>query len=198
MNSIATGCWSHPRGSEWRCDLAAAILRSVPVSSTALTYSFRGAVNNELCTIGLHRARSARVLPGNLACLRLQALRCSLVWDAVPRVFRAGVMTFSAAYSLVMIAVAYLVYQIVHRPAGWELAKAAMLAIAFLFWLRNQLWVRLATRPQRPLRGRSTHRRRSGSVMAFWNASSERGLNRRMRIGAGVPKRVLTEYRIWA
>ncbi|MGA9671629.1 MAG: hypothetical protein WBQ94_20630, partial [Terracidiphilus sp.] len=32
------------------------------------------------------------------------------------------------------------VYQIAHRPARWEFAKAAMLAVAFLFWGANQLW----------------------------------------------------------
>jgi hypothetical protein len=32
------------------------------------------------------------------------------------------------------------VYQIAHRPAPKELAKAVMLAVAFLFWAANQLW----------------------------------------------------------
>jgi uncharacterized membrane protein len=39
-----------------------------------------------------------------------------------------------------MIALAYLVYQIVHRPPRKEFAKAIMLAAAFLFWGANQLW----------------------------------------------------------
>ena len=39
-----------------------------------------------------------------------------------------------------MIAFAYLVYQIVHRPSPMEFLKAAMLAVAFLFWAANQLW----------------------------------------------------------
>jgi hypothetical protein len=47
-----------------------------------------------------------------------------------------------------MIAIAYLVYQIVHRPPGRELIKALLLAVAFLFWAANQLW---ANSPQATL-----------------------------------------------
>ena len=39
-----------------------------------------------------------------------------------------------------MIAIAYLVYQAAHRPSAKELAKAILLAVAFLFWAANQLW----------------------------------------------------------
>ena len=39
-----------------------------------------------------------------------------------------------------MIAFAYIVYQIAHRPARMEFIKAIMLAAAFLFWAANQLW----------------------------------------------------------
>ena len=42
-----------------------------------------------------------------------------------------------------MIAFSYLVYQIAHRPARMEFAKAVMLAVAFLFWAANQLWPNL-------------------------------------------------------
>jgi len=42
-----------------------------------------------------------------------------------------------------MIAVAYLVYQIAHRPAPMELLKAILLAAAFLFWAANQFWPNL-------------------------------------------------------
>jgi hypothetical protein len=38
-----------------------------------------------------------------------------------------------------MIALAYIVYQCARRPTGKELAKAIMLAVAFLFWAANQL-----------------------------------------------------------
>ena len=51
-----------------------------------------------------------------------------------------GVTTFLRAFSLATIAVAYLVYQVVHRPPGRELIKAVLLAVAFLFWAANQFW----------------------------------------------------------
>jgi hypothetical protein len=44
------------------------------------------------------------------------------------------------ALPLAMIAFAYLAYQAAHRPAPMEVVKAALLAIAFLFWAANQLW----------------------------------------------------------
>ena len=47
---------------------------------------------------------------------------------------------FLGAFSLAMIAVAYLVYQLVHLPSGRELVKAVLLAVAFLFWAANQFW----------------------------------------------------------
>ena len=39
-----------------------------------------------------------------------------------------------------MIAVAYIAYQIAHRPSRLEFVKAALLAIAFLLWAANQFW----------------------------------------------------------
>ena len=42
-----------------------------------------------------------------------------------------------------MIAVACIVYQLLHRPAPAEFAKAIMLAVAFLFWAANQFWPNL-------------------------------------------------------
>jgi hypothetical protein len=84
--------------------------------------------------------RAHRILPVILGVVTLAGVAVLLVWDAVPQLFPAGSHDFLAAFSLAAIAVAYLVYQIVHRPAGREFAKAAMLAVAFLFWAANQLW----------------------------------------------------------
>jgi hypothetical protein len=42
-----------------------------------------------------------------------------------------------------MIAVAYLVYQAMHRPGRMEMLKAALLAAAFLLWAANQMWPEL-------------------------------------------------------
>ena len=63
-----------------------------------------------------------------------------LVWDAWPGLFSARAHDTLAAFPLAMIAVAYLAYQIAHRPAKLEFVKAILLAIAFLFWAANQLW----------------------------------------------------------
>jgi hypothetical protein len=78
-----------------------------------------------------------------LGAITLADVAMLFVWDAFPRLFPARSHDFLAAFSLAMIAVAYMVYQIAHRPARWEFAKAAMLAVAFLFWGANQLWSNL-------------------------------------------------------
>ena len=44
------------------------------------------------------------------------------------------------AFPLAMIAISYLVYQVVHRPPIKEWIKAVLLAIAFFFWSANQFW----------------------------------------------------------
>jgi hypothetical protein len=84
--------------------------------------------------------RAHRVLPVVLGIVTLAGVAALLLWDVVPRLFPPGSHDFLAAFSLAMIAFAYLVYQVVHRPAPMEFAKAAMLAVAFLFWAANQLW----------------------------------------------------------
>jgi uncharacterized membrane protein len=66
-----------------------------------------------------------------------------LVWDGFPELFSARRHDYLAAISLAMIALAYLVYQVVHRPAALEFTKAVMLAVAFLFWAANQFWPNL-------------------------------------------------------
>lgn len=87
--------------------------------------------------------RTHRVLPVTLSVVTLAAVGVLFVWDAFPRLFPARSHDFLAAFSLTMIAVAYLVYQIAHRPPRKEFAKAIMLAVAFLFWAANQLWPNL-------------------------------------------------------
>jgi hypothetical protein len=84
--------------------------------------------------------RGHRVLPVILGIITLVDVGVLFVWDAFPGMFPARSHDFLAAFSLGMIAVAYMVYQIAHRPARLEFVKAAMLALAFLFWAANQLW----------------------------------------------------------
>jgi len=87
--------------------------------------------------------RGHRVLPVILGVVTLAAVGVLFVWDAFPGSFPARSHDFLAAFSLGMIALAYLVYQVAHRPARTEFLKAVMLAVAFLFWGANQLWPNL-------------------------------------------------------
>jgi hypothetical protein len=84
--------------------------------------------------------RAHRALPVALGAVTLASVGLLFAGDAWPRVFPAGSHDFLGALPLVLIALAYLVYQSVRRPAPAELAKAVLLAIAFLFWAANQLW----------------------------------------------------------
>ena len=84
--------------------------------------------------------RKRRSLPVILGFVTLADVAVLLVWDAFPRMFPAGSHEILAAFSLAMIAVAYLFYQAVHRPSRKESLKAVLLALAFLFWAANQLW----------------------------------------------------------
>jgi hypothetical protein len=84
--------------------------------------------------------RSKRLIPAVLGGVTLAGVAVLLSWDASPNLFPAGSHEILAAFSLAMIALAYLVYQIAHRPAAMEILKALMLAVAFLFWAANQLW----------------------------------------------------------
>jgi hypothetical protein len=84
--------------------------------------------------------RTHRAVPVILGAVTLADVGVLFAWDAFPGLFPARSHAFLAAFSLATIAIAYLLYQILHRPARWELVKAILLAIAFLFWAANQLW----------------------------------------------------------
>ena len=84
--------------------------------------------------------RSKRLVPAILGAVTLAGVAVLLSWDALPNHFPAGSHEILAAFSLAMIALAYLVYQIAHRPPAMEFLKAIMLAVAFLFWAANQYW----------------------------------------------------------
>lgn len=81
-----------------------------------------------------------RLLSVILGAVTLADVLVLLIWDAFPAAFPAGSHAILAAFSLAMIALAYLVYQIALRPAAMEFLKAIMLAVAFLFWAANQFW----------------------------------------------------------
>jgi len=84
--------------------------------------------------------RTHRALSVFLGALTLAFVGVVLVCDAFPGLLPGKSHDILAAISLALIAVSYLIYQAAHHPAWREWAKAAMLALAFLFWAANQVW----------------------------------------------------------
>jgi hypothetical protein len=80
-----------------------------------------------------------RRVPTVLGATTLASVAVLLVWDLYPALFPPRAHDVLGALPLALIALAYLVYQTVRRPGRRELVKAALLAIAFLFWAANQL-----------------------------------------------------------
>jgi len=73
----------------------------------------------------------------------LAAVVLLYIEDAAPRLFPARSHDVLAAFSLAMIACAYLIFQLARHRAVAELVKTILLAAAFLFWAANQLWPNL-------------------------------------------------------
>ena len=88
------------------------------------------------------RQRAQR-LPLALGLVTLADVALLFAQDAAPGLFPANSHTLLASSSLALIALTYLIFQAAHRPAAAELAKASVLATAFLFWAANQLWPKL-------------------------------------------------------
>jgi hypothetical protein len=63
-----------------------------------------------------------------------------LVQDAGPPWFPARSHEFLSAFSLAMIAIAYVAFQMMRKAPWKELLKAGLLAAAFFFWAANQFW----------------------------------------------------------
>ena len=87
--------------------------------------------------------RARRLVPLILGIITLAAVAMLFVEDARPRLLPAGSHDALAAFSLAMIAVAYMVFQLAHRRPVTELVKTILLAAAFLFWAANQFWPNL-------------------------------------------------------
>lgn len=101
----------------------------------------------ELPTIGRRivavavRPRSIpQLVPLALGVLTLGLVGLLLCWDAFPRLFPARAHAVLGALPLATIAFAYLIYRSIRRPTRSEMVRAAILAVAFLFWSANQLW----------------------------------------------------------
>jgi uncharacterized membrane protein len=75
-----------------------------------------------------------------LGAVTLASVLLLLGGDAFPQFQPAVSHGTLAAFSLALIALAYLAHQIARRPAPAEFLKAILLAVAFLFWAANQFW----------------------------------------------------------
>jgi hypothetical protein len=103
--------------------------------------SFHAEENNK--SVSTAPSPTRRLLALVLGVVTLAAVVLLLVQDATPRLFPAGSHEILAAFSLAMIAFGYLIFQVANRAALAELAKAILLAAAFLFWAANQYWPNL-------------------------------------------------------
>jgi hypothetical protein len=83
-------------------------------------------------------APSKLSLPVACGVLTLVSLVPLLAWDAFPGAFPARAHDVLGAVPLVLVALAYLVYQRVRRVGALEIAKALLCALAFFFWALNQ------------------------------------------------------------
>jgi len=93
--------------------------------------------------VSIRHRPARRLLPLILAGVTLAGIALLLVQDAAPSLFPSRSHEFLAAFSLAAIAFAYVIFQLIHRAPLKELAKAIMLAAAFLFWAANQFWPNL-------------------------------------------------------
>jgi hypothetical protein len=83
--------------------------------------------------------RAYRPIPTAFGVLTLLSVGVLLTCDVFPRSFPSRAHDLLAALPLVLIAIAYVVYQAIRRVPPLEWVKAAMLALAFLFWAANQI-----------------------------------------------------------
>lgn len=88
--------------------------------------------------------RGLRLVAVLLGHLTLVGLVLLLLWDVIPARFPAHAHQALSALPLALIAVACFLHRLATRPKLSELAQAALLAAAFLFWSANQWWPDLA------------------------------------------------------
>lgn len=85
-------------------------------------------------------ARVHQAIPAILGVLTVASVVVLYAWDAFPTSFPARSHDFLGAFSLTMIALAYLAHQGVQRPPFREWVRAVIVIAAFAFWAGNQLW----------------------------------------------------------
>jgi len=85
-----------------------------------------------------HARADVKALAVGLGVVTLGTVGLLLVWDATPTSFPAAAHVVLGATSLGLIALSYLIYQLHVRPSRGRLARAIILALAFLCWAANQ------------------------------------------------------------
>ncbi len=85
------------------------------------------------------KAPGRTTIPTAFAGITLASVGVLLAFDAWPRKFAAEAHDSLAAVPLLLIAIAYLVYQGVRRASPAEWRRAVIVALAFVFWAANQL-----------------------------------------------------------
>lgn len=115
-----------------------AVRRATPASPLASRTSEDGGATAPIA--GGRPARRPRPISLALGVTGGMALVPLLVWDAWPNLFPSSAHTLLGSIPLATIALLYLLHQHSRRAARGELARAALVAAAFLFWAANQLW----------------------------------------------------------
>jgi ABC-type Fe3+-siderophore transport system permease subunit len=88
--------------------------------------------------------RFPQYVPMVLGVTALASVGALAAWNFFPALFPPHAHDLLGAFPLGVIALAYLAHQVVvRRPERKDLAKAILLAIAFLSWAANQLWPEL-------------------------------------------------------
>jgi hypothetical protein len=86
-------------------------------------------------------SRVQRTLPVTAGAVTLLSVTLLLLCDGFPRLFPPKAHDILVTLPLVLIAFAYLLFQAVRRARLIEWVKALIVALAFLFWAANQIWV---------------------------------------------------------
>lgn len=84
--------------------------------------------------------RQIRLIAFTLAALTLCSSTILVVWDIHPQLFPPHAHDYLSSFSLGIIAIAWLVWQIGRKGSGFNLLRAVLLAAAFLLWAANQFW----------------------------------------------------------
>ena len=87
-----------------------------------------------------HLDRVRKVAAISLGATALGSVLLLLISNIHPGLFPVRAHDVLGALPLALIAVAYLIYQDVRGASAANMCKAALLAIAFLFWAANQFW----------------------------------------------------------